>query len=254
MAIGSVYGRARRNVVGRELSRLFGSSDYHSHLRLKPLFLFLKRRINPAADILELGCGAGIVLIETCFNAFVRRAVGVDIDEDSITQAEMLRAEILPQANLRFMTLNALSFNLDETFDLILLVDVLEHIEDTRAMIEVVHRHIRPNGLVLVSVPTPLFPKVFGRRFHDSIGHVRDGYVEAEIKELFHGFDLIHCEYSTGPLVLPFCALYYRVVERFRSRSWRQIAGFSLLVTAWLDIWHPKSMSCSMFLAFRAPK
>ena len=70
------------------------------------------------------------------------------------------------------------------TFDWLLLIDVLEHLETPGQLLEKLDANVKEGGLVLISVPTPCYPRVFGEAFHREVGHVVDGYRLAALDRL----------------------------------------------------------------------
>jgi len=107
----------------------------------------IKRRIAPPKDarILEIGCGTGHNL---AMLAEFGRVEGLEMDSAS--------REI---ANVRFggkvgdARLPELAGVPDETFDLIALLDVLEHVEDDVAALRGMARRLKPGGRILITVP-----------------------------------------------------------------------------------------------------
>ncbi len=94
-------------------------------------------------SILSVGCGEGKYL-EFC-RASGRRAVGVDISESAVEQAQKRsggRALVADALNIPFA---------DKSFDTVTLWDALEHVEDDCAALKESLRVARQN--VLVSVP-----------------------------------------------------------------------------------------------------
>jgi SAM-dependent methyltransferase len=72
--------------------------------------------------------------------------------------------------------------------DAIFMVDVLEHVEDDAGAVLEARRNLKPGGLLFVSVPTPWYPVYFGRKFHELVGHLRDGYTAGDLSLLMDGF------------------------------------------------------------------
>jgi SAM-dependent methyltransferase len=111
--------------------------------------------------ILDIGCGVG---------AFVRRlrelspeVYGVDIDRERVTRGAQ---EV---ANLALAVGEHLPFA-DETFDVVLLHEVLEHVTDDEATLRETRRVLRPQGRVVIFCPNRLYPMethgiFLGRRY-----------------------------------------------------------------------------------------
>lgn len=251
MAIASTLSRLKTAPLARMVSSLLGTSDFHSHLRLAALYRFTAGRREPRAAILELGCGDGVVLIETATRIGAARAVGIEMDAASVERARRLaKVSRLDPASIEFRHDQAENLSSSELFDWILLLDVLEHLDDESAVLKPLSAILRPGGLVLVSVPTPLYPLVFGAEFHEGIGHVRPGYTLEQLRALFPGYTLEQHAYGAGPLTIPLCFAYYRVIVRL-PRFLRSAVGFALAPLAKLDLWCPPSLSCSLFAVLR---
>lgn len=98
-------------------------------------------------DVLDIGCGEGDVALELA-RRFGARAVGVDISQVMVdvcrsrgltTERADIGCEPLPFA--------------DESFDLVYLAEVLEHLVSPDAAIRELWRVLRPGGHLLVSTP-----------------------------------------------------------------------------------------------------
>lgn len=99
--------------------------------------------------ILDIGCGVG---------AFVRRlrefsphVYGMDVDGERVREgAEQL-------SNLGLSVGEHLPFR-DETFDVVLLHEVLEHVTDDQATLRETKRVLAPGGSVVIFCPNRLYP------------------------------------------------------------------------------------------------
>lgn len=95
----------------------------------------------------------------------------------------------------------------DNTMDLVVGLDVLEHIEDDGAAVREIHRTLRPGGIALIAVPVD--PRLWSA--HDeAVGHVRR-YTRTELLDLFtrNGF-VIERSRSWNVLLRPVVALRRR--------------------------------------------
>jgi SAM-dependent methyltransferase len=95
--------------------------------------------------VLDVGCGAGATL--RWLSDRGHDAVGIDSSSASLAHASRL----VPAATLQRGDAARLPFE-DASFDGVLLLDVLEHVDDAAALAEA-HRVLRPGGWLLVSVP-----------------------------------------------------------------------------------------------------
>lgn len=124
-----------------------------------------------AADksVLDLACGEGY---GSQLLANVARAVtGADIDKETITAAR----QKYNQANLNFVTCTATDLPFaDNSFDLVVSFETLEHLEEHSKMLAEIKRVLRPAGIVLISTPDK-------KNYSDKTGY-RNPY---HLKELY---------------------------------------------------------------------
>jgi 2-polyprenyl-3-methyl-5-hydroxy-6-metoxy-1,4-benzoquinol methylase len=99
-------------------------------------------------QILDLGCGTGALLQELSKYGHVS---GKDISEQAIS---FCRSRGLQNVSVgSAMELNAS----DNTYDLVLALDVLEHIENDKKVLNEIYRVIKPGGYAIVFVPAFMF-------------------------------------------------------------------------------------------------
>jgi SAM-dependent methyltransferase len=123
-------------------------------------------------EILDAGCGTGINLD---YLAEFGNVTGADISEDAI---EFCRKR--GKSSVLRMDLTSLALPGDR-FDLVTVLDVIEHIEDDEAALREAVRVTKPGGSILVTVPA--FPELWSE--HDEINHHRRRYRAQRIKDLF---------------------------------------------------------------------
>lgn len=104
------------------------------------------RNKNPR--ILDIGCGTGVKitlpLAEMGFNI-----TGIDIDEESISLAN----EINRFPNARFIAMDFLESTIKEKFDVIIISQVIEHLEHPEAMLEKAGDLLGDNGIMIIGIP-----------------------------------------------------------------------------------------------------
>ena len=107
----------------------------------------MKRYFPATEDILEIGCGTGFMLSE-----IQRRCPGMRISgSDLFAEGLGFARTRVPGAS--FYIMDACSMPFEEEFDLVLALDMLEHVkDDTRALAEI-FKSIKPGGGVIVTVP-----------------------------------------------------------------------------------------------------
>ncbi|NOY38385.1 MAG: class I SAM-dependent methyltransferase [Chlorobi bacterium] len=165
----------------------------------------LKRfaRMHPGpVSVLDAGTGFGqyVCFMQRKFRNW--RVHGIDINEDQLRDVIQFFNKIDSGKRLSFEVADLEKYGTDKTFDLILCVDVMEHIPDDHAVFRNFSRSLKPGGMLLISTPSDLG----GSDVHDESDksfieeHVRDGYnIEAIQKQLSEaGFIKTKAYYSYG--------------------------------------------------------
>ena len=140
-----------------------------------------------------------------------------------------------------------------------LLLDVLEHVPAPKDLSAVVARRISSGTRVLVSVPTRLYPRVFGRAYHEHVGHLHEGFVLDDLDQWFAGLERVRYRYSTGPLTWAgAAALYYRVLARSTGArplhsSRQRVRGAAVDSVSFSGLLERESVSCSLFAEYVRP-
>ena len=109
--------------------------------------------------VLDAGCGVGwgsALLVE----AEASEVVGVDLDPETVEDARRR----VPAATFVVGDLMDLPFD-DDSFDVVVCFEAIEHTGDTERTLDQLARVLRPNGLLFVSSPNPtVYPP--GNPFH----------------------------------------------------------------------------------------
>lgn len=222
-------------------ARLYGDSDLHSHVRWRAI----RHAVVAAPELLDVACGDGTITMEIARRFPQTTIRGVDLSESGIARAEQLRRDA-GLANVSFECGDVTDADLGAA-SAALLLDVLEHITEDEKLLAAVSEAIGPGGWIVVSTPTPNFPRYFGLGFHEFLGHVRDGYDAPTLTDLLEaaGFEVESVRYYTKFPASMCCAVYYR-------RLWRGRAGFALSpllnAVSYLDLVWPFRRGASSIL------
>ena len=106
-------------------------------------------------NVLDIGCNRGSIEV-TFYTDYPQKAEktfieGIDISENAITQANSLN---LPNCNFKSYDGTKLPFP-SESFDLVILVEVIEHVADKMALLLEINRVLRPSGKLFLTTPNP---------------------------------------------------------------------------------------------------
>jgi SAM-dependent methyltransferase len=109
----------------------------------------IRRWLPAGADlrVLELGCGYRATQLLALRD---RMKAGVGVDFKIAPELRSLPAMLFHEGPIE----EALPKLADGSFDVVLLISVLEHLRDPRAALVAAQRALRPGGVLLVNVPT----------------------------------------------------------------------------------------------------
>jgi SAM-dependent methyltransferase len=101
--------------------------------------------------ILEEGCGTGTYV--RALLPFADEVCGIDVEPEYLRKA----VEATPSAHLQLAVTEALPYA-DNSFDLILNHEVIEHVQDDRATAREMVRVLKPGGRAVIFAPNRLYP------------------------------------------------------------------------------------------------
>ncbi len=111
----------------------------------RDLFKRALKKLNRNFSLsLDVGCGVGSNL--EVLEVFSKRAIGVDISKKAINFCKKKGFR-----DIHYGDITKLKYK-NNTFDLVLCSDLLEHVDDKRAVREI-SRVLKPNGIFIFSVP-----------------------------------------------------------------------------------------------------
>ena len=169
-------------------------------------FMEKKLRLPSGAKLLDVGCGTGAILdmLSKKYQTY-----GQDVSPQAI--------EFCRQRGLRNLYSGPLDHVPEEygTFDVVTLLDVLEHIDDDAAALRNINALLNDRGIVLITVPA--FPALWGA--HDVVTHHKRRYVQKSLRAVVEGagFAVEHISYFNF-FLFP-VALVRRTVARLTGSS-----------------------------------
>jgi ubiquinone/menaquinone biosynthesis C-methylase UbiE len=144
----------------QDLGRYYKSEDYVSHSNTKKGFInstyqsvrkytLLKKlqlisKHYKTGKILDIGCGTGEFL--NTMKSAKWDSMGIEPDSDARNMAiKNYSLNVLPESELSSL--------LDESFDVITMWHVLEHVPKLNERVQELKRLLKPNGLIIIAVP-----------------------------------------------------------------------------------------------------
>ena len=126
-------------------------------------YQFVRTRLEQYADgqrfekALNLGTGEGDY--DRMIAQYADEVIGVDINEDDLAHARALNHDV---KNLRYEVNNALELSYpDNSFDLVVSCEVLEHVGDPAQMVREIERVLKPGGIAIMTFPSREFPGTY---------------------------------------------------------------------------------------------
>ena len=136
-----------RNYFEKQYKTL--NPDIFIHQNIRSIILEFIKRKKPSS-LLDVGCGKGDILL--CINKYVKKCVGIDVSVDAI---KLIHQHLVNKNNLRIIISNVENGIplKDKSFDMILLIHVLEHLNKPKKILKKLKKLLNLNGTLLIIVP-----------------------------------------------------------------------------------------------------
>ena len=166
-------------------------------VRRNLIFLLLKkynRRLFQETKIFDFGCGSGFLVGELQKKGY--QSFGTDMSTEAIeygTKHGIDNLSVAKDGRINFP---------DNNFDVVLALDVLEHLEDERPAIKEIDRVLKSGGVAIITVPAYMF--LWG--VQDEVSHHYRRYLASGLIKKFKensSLKLIKKSYFNTILFLP---------------------------------------------------
>jgi SAM-dependent methyltransferase len=187
--------RGRRRVLERTIDRL---------------------ALPPHAHILDAGCGSGRNMVDLARHGEV---TGVELSHTSATLARARGVGEVVEGSVMDMPFA------EHSFDMVVCLDVIEHLQDDRGALRELRRVLRPGGALLVTVPA--YQWLWSG--HDEVNHHHRRYSRATLQQAAReaGWECARTTHFNF-LLLP-VAVALRALDRLHARA----------TESSLDLWVP---------------
>ncbi|MCK4879210.1 MAG: class I SAM-dependent methyltransferase [Bacteroidales bacterium] len=201
--------------IKRSLGKVFNSTPLLRRLFYRLLDLLLLRSwhirqelknlnregFNPG-EIADAGSGFGQYVYYLSNRYPNARITGLDIKQEQVDDCNNFFSSINREDLVSFRYADLTKLEEREEWDLVLSVDVMEHIEDDCTVFRHIYNGLKPGGVLLISTPSDQGGSDVHHEHEASFidEHVRDGYGVEEIDEKLReaGFSDIQIRYSYG--------------------------------------------------------
>lgn len=205
--------------IKRSLGNVFNKSPFLRRMFYRMLDVLLLRtwhvrkelrkwnnQNSSDAQILDAGSGFGQYVY---FLSGLNRkwnVLGVDVKQEQIDDCNAFFKRIGRGQRVKFEYADLTDFDMPNRFNMILSVDVMEHILEDVQVFKNFYKALQPGGMVLISTPSDQGGSdTHHDHDHDEVSgfideHVRDGYGIGEIEEKLRsaGFTNVSARYSYG--------------------------------------------------------
>jgi len=145
------YVKIEDSLIKNFLLKLVGIPHPYGRFRVKNVLKYLNFN---AKKTLDLGSGEGIWAMELSKRGM--NVVGLELSADSISNANQLLESSGLKTKIVQGDARKLQFK-DNSFDQIICLDVLEHIEDPSKVFKEVSRCLKKDGQFIITVPNELY-------------------------------------------------------------------------------------------------
>ncbi|MDF1538845.1 MAG: class I SAM-dependent methyltransferase [Candidatus Thorarchaeota archaeon] len=106
------------------------------------------------SKVLDVGCDSGYFSF-LASELGAKSVIGIDIDESRINDARNYARILGKTGFVEFIVSDIHDFGRSAEFDIIILSEVLEHLENPRAALRKINGLLQNNGFLIISVPNP---------------------------------------------------------------------------------------------------
>jgi len=212
--------------------RIFGYPALGLHVRAAAVLKYLKR-IRKPKNILDAGCGNGVMAFEMAKLFTGATVIGID-NRQSVIEENNYIALKCKLSNCCFKNLDLFNLSIKDEFDLILSTDNMEHMEDDNRLLELFYSILTPSGKLILHVPH-MKRNLFGWKrtnFMGIEGHVRPGYYKDDLERKLQnaGLKVIDSSYSYNSFETLFNDISYLITGGREKNRYLYAIVFPILL------------------------
>lgn len=231
--------------------KLLGIPILGLRIRLWHMLPIIKKYSQSKRNILDFGSGRGAFTLELARDNPSCNVLGIDLDNDKVLSANYV-AKAAEIKNCSFVVMDIFNIPEDTTFDLIVAIDVLEHIHDDLGILMQLNKCLDEKGVLIIHVPH-FSRNLFGmsRTNFDIEGHVRPGYTINDMYEIFNKsrFDIIDFGYTYNSIETLVNDLSYLITKGSEKNKILYALFFPFfLLVGWLFHGKPKNVGSGLYI------
>ena len=190
-----------------------GSEKFYDHMQSfdwyylddKNEYEYASKFIKESDAILEIGCGKGAF----AKRILAKKYIGLEFSQKAITTATASGLTVFKQS------IQIHEFNHSEEYDVVCAFQVLEHVSDINSFIKSSIRCLKPNGLLILSVPSfDSFSRYTTNFSLDMPPHHVTRWTDKALSSLARYFDIEFIEIIHEPLQLAHRQMYVQAMLR----------------------------------------
>lgn len=246
------YSAAERAYIS-----LLGVPIVGLRIRARNILALLPAGLDPK-EVLDAGSGPGVITFMLAERYPGARVTGVDMVEEEISASRAI-AERARVTNTSFETADITALPFQNRFDLIVCVDILEHIEDDEQALAQLRDALKPSGTLLLHLPALYrrYPVLKKRLNFDVPTHVRSGYRLEDVRPMMEraGMEVERSDYTYGFLETLANNISYMITGARKKNKILYALVFPLLnLLSWLGRGaRPDSLGAGVYILGRKP-
>lgn len=162
--------------------RAFGLPDTVKQQQAREVFSILDSL--SFTSVLDVGCAYGHYSIRIAKKYPNSKVKGLDINEEQLNVGRVVKRKF-GLKNLTFERTDVCDASIIKKHDLVLLLQVIEHLKDDRTALEEIRKIVSDNGYLILTAPNLESPIIYWSNRYISIdGHHREGYALDELVQM----------------------------------------------------------------------
>jgi len=154
--------------------RLFGYPNIIIQQQAREVFSILKRLTF--SSVVDIGCAHGYYATRIALDFPHSKVKGIDINEKQLCIGNIVKKKFNIE-NLTFEKRDVCTSLLDEKYDLVLLLQVIEHLKEDNVILKKMRKMTHEHGHLIITTPnTESSIRNWAKKYVRIVGHCRDGY------------------------------------------------------------------------------